>query len=360
MRKLGIFAVSLFLILPPLATSQAQAARHDWGASYFDWSGARLDSTSTVSQIIQPLEISPQIYWEEGWHWDNLADGGYGGIQKQGNLADGTIADLAIFSVWNSISAVPGDGAGCVSYSHEGSGMSCRIPINLVAGNKYKLTFGVDLSRGPQWWMASVTDMSTDVTRMIGSIQTTSSIAKATNWNNFIEYWGEAVPCDSVPKASAKFYSPTSSNVDVEFSSPIFSRPAQPCVMSAGDTPPKGYVGDAVMRFGGPSQTPSTESMPFTKTKAQLAADKAAADKAAADKAAADKAAVDVLAVQQAADAAAKALADKNAADALAAQKATAAKVASLKKTTIICIKGKLTKIVTAVKPVCPAGYKKK
>ena len=30
------------------------------------------------------------------------------------------------------------------------------------------------------------------------------------------------------------------------------------------------------------------------------------------------------------------------------------------KKTTITCIKGKLTKKVTAVKPVCPAGYKKK
>jgi hypothetical protein len=29
-------------------------------------------------------------------------------------------------------------------------------------------------------------------------------------------------------------------------------------------------------------------------------------------------------------------------------------------KTTITCVKGKLTKKVTAVKPVCPAGYKKK
>jgi hypothetical protein len=68
------------------------------------------------------------------------------------------------------------------------------------------------------------------------------------------------------------------------------------------------------------------------------AADKAAADKAAADKAASGKAA----------------------SDALAAQKAAAAKAALLKKTTIVCIKGKLVKTVTAVKPVCPAGYKKK
>jgi F0F1-type ATP synthase membrane subunit b/b' len=41
----------------------------------------------------------------------------------------------------------------------------------------------------------------------------------------------------------------------------------------------------------------------------------------------------------------------------LAAAKAT---VATKKKTTITCVKGKLTKKVTAVKPVCPKGYKKK
>jgi hypothetical protein len=34
--------------------------------------------------------------------------------------------------------------------------------------------------------------------------------------------------------------------------------------------------------------------------------------------------------------------------------------VSTPKKTTITCIKGKTTKIVTAVKPTCPAGYKKK
>jgi membrane protein involved in colicin uptake len=36
------------------------------------------------------------------------------------------------------------------------------------------------------------------------------------------------------------------------------------------------------------------------------------------------------------------------------------AKAAALKKTTITCVKGKLTKKVTAVKPKCPSGYKLK
>ena len=307
MKRIAISLILMFSLLIP-TVSPVNAAQQQWGASYLDWSGALLSVDSTISQIIQPLEVSPQMYWEAGWHWDNVPDGGYGGIQSKGILADGTISDLAIFSIWNALGAIPGAGAGCTPFGGEGIGYSCRTPITLIAGNKYKISFGVDTARGPQWWIATISDLTKGTTSVIGSIETNSKIAKATNWNNFIEYWGQAVPCDAVGAASAKFYVPTSNNPDVEISSPRFSRPAQPCVMSAGDTPPSGFIGDAVIRFGGASQEPSTQTMPYTKTKAQLAADK----------------------------------------------------VAATKKTTIYCSKGKLTKKVTALKPKCPTGYKKK
>lgn len=110
---------------------------------------------------------------------------------------------------------------------------------------------------------------------------------------------------------------------------------------------------------------------------------KAAADKAAADKAAADKLAAELKAKQDAVDKAVadkaaadlKAAADKAAADKAAAEKiladakaaaatflaAAKAKAAAPKKKKIItCVKGKLIKKVTAVKPVCPKGYTKK
>ena len=77
------------------------------------------------------------------------------------------------------------------------------------------------------------------------------------------------------------------------------------------------------------------------KAAAELKAKQEAEVKAAADKAAADKIIVDAKA---------------EAARILAAANAAAAK----KKTTITCVKGKLTKKITAVKPVCPKGYKKK
>jgi hypothetical protein len=44
----------------------------------------------------------------------------------------------------------------------------------------------------------------------------------------------------------------------------------------------------------------------------------------------------------------------------LKAKQELEAKAAALKKSTIICFKGKLDKKVTALKPVCPKGYKKK
>ena len=86
-------------------------------------------------------------------------------------------------------------------------------------------------------------------------------------------------------------------------------------------------------------------------TAAEIAAEKAAADKKIAD----EKAAADKLIADE------KAAADKVIADKAAADKAAAAaKAAAAKKSTITCVKGKLTKKVTAVKPVCPKGYKKK
>ena len=296
--------------------TSVEAGQQQWGAAYLDWSGALLSSESTISQVIQPLELSPQTYWEAGWHWDNVPDGGYGGVQAQGNLADGKVSDLAIFSIWNGLSAIPGPDAGCTPFGGEGIGYSCRIPITLVAGNKYEISFGVDSIRGPQWWIATISDIAKGTKNVIGSIETNSSIAKATNWNNFIEYWGQEVPCDAVGRASAKFYSPKSTNPNIEFSSPRFSRPAKPCVLSAGDTPPAGFVGDAIIRFGGSQQAPSTETMPYSKTKTQIAGEISA----------------DVQ-----------------------------PKIVTVKKkSTIICTKGRITRPITGLKPTCPPGFKKK
>jgi hypothetical protein len=316
MRTIPWRLVSLGLVIALTITggNPAQADQQVGAAAYLDWSGAVLSETSGISQVIEPLEISPFTDWEAGWVWDNASDGGYGGIHSKGTLADGTVSDLAIFSIRNAVGAVPGAGAGCLPFSGEGIGYSCRIPVTLVAGNKYEISFKMDSTRGPKWWIATISDLAKGTKRVIGSIEANTTMAMASNWTNSIEYWGPAVLCDEVGEASAKFYVPTSDNPDIEVFWPKFSRPSNSCVMSAGDTPPRGYIGAAVIRFGGYYQFASTETLPFTKTKAQLAREKAEAVKLAA----------------------------------------------SLKKTTITCFKGKLVKKVTAYKPLCPKGYKKR
>ena len=82
-------------------------------------------------------------------------------------------------------------------------------------------------------------------------------------------------------------------------------------------------------------------------------------------KAAEAKAAAELKAKQEAEEKAAVELKAKQEAEAKAAAELKAkqeadAKAAALKKTTITCVKGKLTKKVSAVKPKCPSGYKVK
>ena len=96
------------------------------------------------------------------------------------------------------------------------------------------------------------------------------------------------------------------------------------------------------------------DAMAEAKAKAEAEAKKAAASAAAELKA---KQEADAKAT---AELKAKQEADAKAAAELKAKQEAEVKAAALKKTTITCIKGKLTKKVTAIKPKCPAGYKVK
>ena len=101
---------------------------------------------------------------------------------------------------------------------------------------------------------------------------------------------------------------------------------------------PPGYDG-----FGGINySSPVYEFADIIKEAEEYVAGQVALEKAAADKIAAEKAATE------------KAALDKIEADKAAAEKAKA------KPRTIICIKGKVQKKVTALNPQCPKGFKKK
>jgi hypothetical protein len=248
MRRRLLILVSTLSI--SILAAPAIAAQHLWGASYLDWSGALLSKDSSVSQVIQPLELSGYMFWEAGWNWDNAPDGGYGGVQTSGITATGKVSDIAIFSIWNGIEAMPGRDAGCLPFDGEGVGYSCRLPIKLNAGSKYKITFSQAKSRGSDWWMAQITQPKR-APQVIGYIRANTKNLRSSNWNNFIEYWGEQVACEAVGRASARFYRPTSSKKSVRFSKPVFSRPQEACVKSSLDRTNSNNPASVTMRFGG-------------------------------------------------------------------------------------------------------------
>jgi DNA polymerase III gamma/tau subunit len=105
------------------------------------------------------------------------------------------------------------------------------------------------------------------------------------------------------------------------------------------------------------------------KAAAELKAKQEAVAKAAAElkakqeaevKAAAESKAKQDAEAKAAAESKAKQDAEAKAAAELKVKQDAEAKAAAVKKTTITCVKGKLTKKVSAVKPKCPSGYKLK
>jgi hypothetical protein len=108
----------------------------------------------------------------------------------------------------------------------------------------------------------------------------------------------------------------------------------------------------------GPNFTVSTEAEDLA---VKAAAESKARQEAEAEAASEAKAAEELKAKQEAEAKAAEELKAKQEAEAKAAEDLkTKQKATVLKKTTIVCIKGKLSKKVTAIKPKCPSGYKLK
>jgi hypothetical protein len=171
---------------------------------------------------------------------------------------------------------------------------------------------------------------------------------------------------------SAKFVSDSNSLSALDA---IWSSECTPILNGSNSTPDGLSALDACFEFldsnnaAKDAQESAKSALALATTTLQSAAYKAAAELKAKQEAEA-KAAAELKAKQEAEakaaaelkakqEAEAKAAADK-AAEELKAKQEAEAKAAALKKKTITCVKGKLTKKITAVKPICPAGYKKK
>ncbi|MDP9074225.1 MAG: hypothetical protein M3N98_08645, partial [Actinomycetota bacterium] len=106
----------------------------------------------------------------------------------------------------------PGNGSFCVpltdanGHAPEGSGSSCRIAFNWLAGDAYRLRV---TAGGPHTWLGSVVDMATGTVTAIGRIRVPDSWqGLASSSVSWIEYYGDQAKlasCRDIPPASARW-----------------------------------------------------------------------------------------------------------------------------------------------------------
>jgi hypothetical protein len=199
-------------LLSGLATG-AIAAQQQNANLYVNWSVTTAQTYTSLSQEIQVTQKAPGTFWANSWWFSNLNYGGYIGLQTS---YDGTGSEVAIFSIWNATSTHPN----CRPFDGEGTGASCKLPFSFATTKRYRLqvTKGSVTSAG-QAWNGYVVDLSTNSQKLIGTIYTATNASAFNLPQNFVEYYGEAVPtCGNVPVSSANWYQPSVKPVSGYFS----------------------------------------------------------------------------------------------------------------------------------------------
>jgi len=138
--------------------------------------------------------------------------GGYLGLQTDGHRFDGSVGKMAIFSIWDALSA---EGVASGRFGGEGEGLSCRVPYLWEAGHGYRLrVWTVE----PGWWAASVTDEETGIETEIGFIRVPGDWRQLDTWSvMWTEYYGGPLAsCADLPHSKVIFSVPTADRGSVQ------------------------------------------------------------------------------------------------------------------------------------------------
>ena len=165
--------------------------------------------------VLLTIEVDPgaqnAYYWAHQFAFKN-GEIGYMGLQTNGLMQGEWVGKMAIFSIWDALTAEPGPGASCEEFTGEGEGWSCRIKYNWVEGRTYGLrvkALGVDAQEN-EWWGAWIIDTSTNQETYIGKIKVPASWQWLDNSSAvWVEYYGQVNDCASTPYAKARFEQPT-------------------------------------------------------------------------------------------------------------------------------------------------------
>ena len=203
-------SLSLFLAVAVAAAGVVPPAwaaeQHRDANVYAYWNYDSNEGFRDVQQKVRIKQKAPYSFWAHYWTWMGSDQGGYLGLQTDGNRFDGTTGETAIFSLWNADSA---RGPGCGTFGGEGEGYSCRIPFRIRTDKTYRLSVRrVAPDETGQWWAASVRDLTAGKTHAIGRIRVALTARLIAAPMNFSEYFGPAVDCNEVPVSVALWSSP--------------------------------------------------------------------------------------------------------------------------------------------------------
>lgn len=139
-------------------------------------------------------------------------NGGYIGLQTKGDLADGSVGKMAIFSVWDAEAA---EGPGAVRFGGEGAGWSCRIPYAWQAGHAYAMRVSTS---GDGWWLGQVRDEMSGEVSELGVIRVPQQWRQLDSWSvMWTEYYGPApATCADLAYSSVVFSAPTANGGDAK------------------------------------------------------------------------------------------------------------------------------------------------
>jgi hypothetical protein len=208
-----IFKRALLTCLLIGASAAAGAAQQQNANLYINWSVTTPQTYNSLSQDLQVTQKAPGTFWANAWYFSGQNYGGYIGLQTS---YDGSGNEIAIFSIWNASSTH----ANCRPFAGEGTGASCSIPYSFSTTKRYRflVSKGAATVSG-QSWNGYVVDLSTNTQKLIGTIQTAANVTAFNLPQNFVEYYGEAVPtCGSVPVSTVNWYQPSVKPVSGYFS----------------------------------------------------------------------------------------------------------------------------------------------
>jgi hypothetical protein len=265
----GAAAFLLVAFLPPVnAVDGAVGGYTSW---FWPTIGSTEPGFSDFTQTVSVLSTTP----DAGYFWAQQfaiqaprADQGVGylGLQSAGNRRlDGSVGNLAIFSIWDAIDA---RGTACGIFAESTPGFSCGLAYawKQQVPYRYRLAKGASDATGT-WWAASVTDTQTAVTTLIGEIKVPSWWGGLFGMGNFTEYFKAKAsqPCPEVPYSRTRFGTPTANNGEIVPTGQDNYTSTTNCNAQSYNEP-GGVIHDLGNRDLGPVTTTTTTSTTSTTT----------------------------------------------------------------------------------------------